>query len=119
MARCAARDMDFAGHPVKAGQPVLVAVYAMHRHRQYWAQADQFDPLRFASGAALPDAFMPFGSGPRMCIAAQFAQAEMTVILARVLARFTIEPCGAEPIVSLQVTTRSLNGLAARLTRRD
>lgn len=118
MARMATHDLDLGGFPVKAGQTVLVAVYAMHRHRQYWDQADRFDPLRFAPGAALPDAFMPFGSGPRMCIAAQFAQAEIAVILARVLARFELAPCGHDPVLSLQVTTHSLNGLHAALRRR-
>jgi cytochrome P450 len=118
MSRMAARDLDLGGHRVKAGQPVLVAVYAMHRHRLYWALPDQFDPLRFAPGTATPDAFMPFGSGPRMCIAAQFAQAEMAVILARVLARVRLEPTGAEPQVSLKVTTNSLSGLHARLDPR-
>lgn len=113
MARCAAQDTEIAGHNLKAGRTVLVAVYAMHRHRLVWNKPDQFDPDRWLPGTSKPDAWMPFGSGPRMCIAAHFAQAEMAVILARVLARLRIEPSGPEPIVSLQVTTRSTNGLAA------
>jgi cytochrome P450 len=117
-ARSVASDMKLGGYPVKAGQPILIAVYAMHRHRQSWNRPDHFDPLRFAPGAAPNDAYMPFGIGPRMCIAAHFAQAEIAVILARVLARFTVEASGPEPVVSLQVTTRALNGLHARLTLR-
>jgi cytochrome P450 len=110
--------MHLGGYPVKAGQPVLIAAYAMHRHRQFWDHPETFDPLRFAPGAAPPDAWMPFGTGPRMCIAAQFAQAETAVVLAKVLARFRLEPMGPEPLVSLQVTTHSLNGLRARVTPR-
>jgi len=113
MSRCASRDIEFGGHRLKAGQTVLVAVYAMHRHRQYWDQPDRFDPLRFAAGAATPDAFMPFGSGPRMCIAAQFAQAEMAVILAKMLGRIRLGPTMHRPQVSLKVTTHSVNGLKA------
>lgn len=119
MSRSVANDMDLGGYPLKAGQPVLIAAYAMHRHRLFWDQPDEFDPLRFAPGAPPPDAYMPFGTGPRMCIAAQFAHAEITVILTRVLARFRVEAHGAPPQVSLRVTTHSANGLPAILHRRS
>lgn len=118
MARSVAQDMDLGGYPLKAGQPVLIAAYAMHRHRQLWDNPDSFDPNRFAPGAAPPDAFMPFGTGPRMCIAAQFAQAEIAVVLAKVLARFVLEPADHQPLVSLQVTTHATNGLKAMARQR-
>lgn len=118
MSRCAAQDTELGGFPLKAGQTVLIAGYAMHRHRRFWDEPDCFDPLRFASGSAAPDAFMPFGIGPRMCIAAQFAQAEIAVVLARVLARCQMEPAGPKPLVSLRITTHAVNGLAARTTLR-
>jgi cytochrome P450 len=91
----------------------------MHRHRLYWDQPDQLDPGRFAPGAAPPDAYMPFGTGPRMCIAAQFAQAEIAVVLAKVLARYALEPADHQPQVSLQVTTHSVNGLKAVASQRQ
>ncbi|MFM5884120.1 MAG: cytochrome P450 [Novosphingobium sp.] len=118
VARSAMRDLDFADHKLKAGQTVLVAIYAMHRHRKLWANPDYFDPDRWTSENVNPDAYMPFGAGPRMCVAAHFAQAEIAVILARIAARFRIEPAGTAPIVSLQNATRSINGLGARLHRR-
>ncbi|MFM5895643.1 MAG: cytochrome P450 [Novosphingobium sp.] len=115
LARSAARDMELAGLPVRAGQTVLVCAYAMHRHRRYWDSPDRFDPDRWTQGPANPDAYMPFGTGPRMCPAAHFAQAEMAVILAQIVARFRVEPNGPDPEVSLQTTTRALGGLSARL----
>jgi len=117
LARAAAHDGTLGGHPVRAGQTVIVAVYAMHRHRHLWQDPDTFDPDRFRSGAGNLDAFMPFGTGPRMCIAAHFAQLEMAVILARVLRRFRIESAGPGPEVSLQVTTCAIGGLRATLHR--
>jgi cytochrome P450 len=118
LARCAAINMELGGYPVRKGQTVIVGIYPMHRHRKVWDRPDAFDPDRWLPGAATPDAFMPFGSGPRMCIAAHFAQAEMAVVLARVLARFELTPRGPDPVVSLQVTTHSLNGLHATWRRR-
>lgn len=118
MARCAAVDQTIAGHPVRRGQSVIVAIYAMHRHPQLWERPDHFDPDRFLPGRGLAEAWMPFGTGPRMCIAAQFAQAEIAVVLARLLARFELQPAGPEPLVSLKTTTRSLNGLHVVATLR-
>ena len=118
LARCAARSMELGGHKVRRGQTVIVAIYAMHRHNQVWDRPDHFDPDRFLTERS-GDPWMPFGTGPRMCIAAHFAQAEMAVILARVLARFRVEPGDTIPEVSLQATTRSLNGLPATLCARD
>lgn len=118
LARCAAVDQTIAGHKVRRGQTVLVATYAMHRHPRLWDRPDEFDPDRFLPERGLTEAWMPFGTGPRMCIAAQFAQAEIAVILARLLARFELEPAGSEPEVSLRTATRSLNGLHARLLLR-
>lgn len=111
LARCAARKMELGGYAVRKGQTVIVGIYPMQRHRTIWDRPDTFDPDRWLPGAAVPDAWMPFGTGPRMCIAAHFAQAEMAVVLARILARVRLEPAGPEPQVSLKVTTGSLSGL--------
>lgn len=119
MARSAAHAMELAGHPVKRGQSVLVAIYALHRRPDLWDDPDAFDPDRFLSGRNTPDPFLPFGTGPRMCVAAHFAQAEMAVILARVMARLRVSPSGPSPDLTLQVTTRSRNGLHAVANLRD
>lgn len=119
LARCAARSMELGGYHVRKGQTVIVGIYPMHRHHKVWERPDAFDPDRWLPGAASPDAWMPFGTGPRMCIAAHFAQAEMAVVLARILARVRLEPTGAEPQVSLKVTTRSLCGLWGRVHLRQ
>lgn len=119
MARSAAHAMELAGHPVKPGQSVLVAIYAMQRRPDLWRDPDSFDPDRFLPECGTPEAYMPFGTGPRMCVAAHFAQAEMAVILARVMARLRLAPSGPAPDVALQVTTRSRNGLHAVAELRD
>jgi cytochrome P450 len=91
----------------------------MHRHCKHWDDPDSFDPDRF-----LPErfgnnpAYLPFGTGPRMCIAAQFALAEIAVVVARLLAELELEPAGPEPEVTLQITTRSTSGLSVSARRR-
>ena len=46
-----------------------------------------FRPERFLDGAPEPYTWVPFGGGVRRCLGAAFAQLEMRVVIARVLAR--------------------------------
>jgi cytochrome P450 len=46
-----------------------------------------FRPERFLEGAPEPYAWIPFGGGVRRCIGAAFAQLEMKIAIARILAR--------------------------------
>ena len=118
LARCAAQDMELGGLAVRRGQTVIVCIYALHRHRSVWEEPDRFDPARFAQGVPHREAYLPFGTGPRMCVAAHFATAEIVVLLARLLARFELHPLDHQPQLSLRVSTHSVNGLPVRLTRR-
>lgn len=109
--RAAAKDTMLGDFRVRRGQPVGVSVYALHRHRQHWDDPDAFDPDRFSPERGHHAAYMPFGLGPRMCIAAQFALAEITTVVARILSTVELSPAGPSPKLDLQITTRSRNGL--------
>ncbi|MCB2078693.1 MAG: cytochrome P450 [Novosphingobium sp.] len=117
--RAASKQQELGGFRLMKGHTVTISFYAMHRHRKFWNEADTFDPDRF-----LPErlgnnpAYMPFGTGPRMCIAAQFALAEIIVVVAQLLAELELAVAGAEPQVTLQVTTRSATGLNVVAQRR-
>jgi len=119
VSRNAASNITLGDFPVRRGQPVMVSIYAMHRHRKLWDRPDEFDPDRFLAGNGNPDAFMPFGTGPRMCPAAQFATAEIVILVARILAKFRLEPTGHQPEVCLRVTTHSTTGLYAAASLRS
>jgi cytochrome P450 len=118
LARSAKVDQILGGHKIRHGQTVIIAIYAMHRHRRLWDDPDRFDPDRFLPGRGVNPAWMPFGTGPRMCIAAQFAQAEIAVMLARLLAQFRLFPTDHQPDLMLRTATRSRNGLVVRMQRR-
>jgi unspecific monooxygenase len=101
---------------------VFIAPWVLHRHRRLWAQPEVFDPTRFLPGAPPPDrfAYLPFGIGPRVCIGAQFALTEATLVLARVIRAFDIERAGDEPVVPIGiVTTQPDHPPLFRLRRRN
>ncbi len=90
-----------AGRRIAPGTVVSVSPWVLHRHRRRWRNPDGFDPARFLPGAPPPGryAYMPFGTGPRVCVGAQFALTEAVLVLARLLRAFRIEPFGSGVVV--------------------
>jgi unspecific monooxygenase len=103
-----ARHADNAGGiPVPAGAIVFMAPWVLHRHRRLWEQPEVFEPARFLPGAPVPDrfAYLPFGIGPRVCIGAQFALTEATLVLAAMIKAFRIERADDEPVMPVGIVT--------------
>ncbi len=112
LVRAAMKPTELRGYKLRPGQIVMIPVFAIHRHRQLWEHPDTFDPARFSASATYDRAaYLPFGAGPRMCIAASFALAEITVIMSELVKAFEFLPTGPAPEVSLKTTTHSRNGL--------
>jgi cytochrome P450 len=116
LARTAERDIVVGGHRIRKGQLVLIPTYAIHRSPAHWDNPDAFIAERFAEDRPQParNIYLPFGIGPRICIGATFAMAEMTAILAtlvravkiipdpsrppRIRVSFTLKPDGGLPV---------------------
>jgi cytochrome P450 len=121
IARVARAADEAGGIPVPPGAVVLMAPWILHRHRLLWKDPERFDPARFLPGAPPPERFhyMPFGAGPRVCIGAQFALTEATLVLARLIQTFHIERTDREPVNPVaMVTTRPERHPLFRLHRR-
>lgn len=112
LVRAATRETELLGHRIRRGQTVIIPVYAIHRHRRLWADPDRFDPGRFAASGSYPrGAYLPFGAGPRLCIAAGFATAEIVTIVSGLVRELHFTATGPAAVVSLKVTTHSTTGL--------
>ncbi|MGH6629298.1 MAG: cytochrome P450, partial [Burkholderiales bacterium] len=100
---------------VAPGSTVVMPIYAMHRHRQRWEDADAFDPGRFEPAREAKIAryqYLPFGAGPRICIGMAFAMLEATAMLATMLQRARFSPVeGREPYPLARVTLLPGGGL--------
>lgn len=67
---------------------VLVRIADLHSDPASFPRPERFDPHRFRDGR--PAAWLAFGGGPRRCLGAEFAIAEMDVVLRTVLEHFRI-----------------------------
>ena len=93
-----------------AARCVLIAPWVLHRHRRLWRDPEAFDPSRFLPGAPPPPryAYLPFGAGPRVCVGAQFAMAEATVVLAAFVQAFRHRASDERPVMPRRSSPRSL-----------
>lgn len=118
----AARQPDHvAGVEVRPGDLTIISPWILHRHRKRWAEPEAFAPERFLPGAAPVDrfAYLPFGTGPRVCIGAHFAVREATLVLAELVRNFRIELASQRPVLPVGiVTTQPDHAPMFRLQRR-
>lgn len=95
MTRMCGQDVEAGGLAVKKGTFVFIPIYAIHRHRRLWRDADAFDPDRFGSEESAGRhrfAYIPFGAGPRVCIGQTFAMIEAVAVLATLVRGAALEP---------------------------
>jgi cytochrome P450 len=97
---------------IRPGDRIQIAIFMLHRSARWWTDPAAFRPARFAEKA--PEAFMPFGAGPRLCIGLAFARLEAQHLLARALSRFRLAPVGPPPEPLGKITLRTAG--AVRVT---
>jgi enediyne biosynthesis protein E7 len=118
--RAVAAD-EIGGYPIPAGADVMISPYTLHRHREFWAEPDQFRPERFAADApavAHRYAYIPFGAGSRVCVGSHLGMLEATLIAAMVARRFRFEFAGpADPVPEAMLSLRVRGGLPVRVRR--
>jgi cytochrome P450 len=120
--REASEPCEFRGHAVPKGGLLWFSPFVLHRDPRYFAEPNQFRPDRWESGFAktLPrGAYLPYGAGPRMCVGAPLAAAEMPRILAMLLSRFDLKPvAGPVPKPYPSINLRPSGGVWAELRAR-
>jgi cytochrome P450 len=100
-------DVELGGARLPAGTEFMLSPYSLHLDPRYHEHPDRFDPDRWLPERAtrLPKgAFVPFGSGARQCVGKAFAETEITIAAATIMARWRLVPLPNKP-VRLRVTS--------------
>lgn len=110
---------------LKKDMVVWAPIYAIQHDEKYYDNPEKFCPERFLDNDMYHNSscYMPFGCGPRMCIANRFAMLEIKIILFHLLARCELKPC-AKTTLPMRFNKRSLlmlpeNGLWLNIQRRN
>lgn len=120
--RTAINDDKVAGYDIPAGTNIFFAPYYLHRHPDYWDDAEKFKPDRFAPDEVKKRhkfAFIPFSAGPRRCIGDYFSIVEMQIHLGTMAQKFKLEFINENPVeLDPQVNLRSKHNIMMKLTKR-
>src|SRR5574338_1414038 len=120
--RKAIHDTSPGGCPIKAGSLVIIGLWNIHRHPDFWTEPEAFRPERFMGGADASGhrlAWMPFGAGHRTCVGNHFAMIEGPLLLALIAQRYELdlEP-GYDVEPEVAVTVRPEDGLEMIVLKR-
>jgi cytochrome P450 len=123
LSRQVAADDEIGGYRIPKGSAVDISPYIVHRHPAFWAEPERFNPERFSpeqAAARHKYAYIPFSTGPRMCIGNTFALIEATLVLATVAQRFRPRMAdGVLPQPMPLVTLRPRGGMPMIVERRS
>ena len=99
--REAQEDCVLGGYLIPKGTMVQLCMSVLHRKQEYWQHPDDFMPERWLEGMPpdLPDnAYIPFGSGPRLCPGWEFATMMGVFALASNAQRLRLDPVSNKPL---------------------
>jgi cytochrome P450 len=82
------------GFTIPANAMIILVPYVVHRYPGIWEAPETFDPERFNEQAAArpKPAYIPFASGPRVCLGNSFALLEMVLTFSMAAARYRLTP---------------------------
>ncbi len=105
-ARDVEKEDEIGGYEIPAGSMTVLAPYLTHRHPDFWAHPETFDPDHFLPDqiAARPRyAYYPFGAGQRICLGMHFALLEAVLVLAEAAQRFNLRLTSGQDIHPVMV----------------
>jgi cytochrome P450 len=96
--RQALGDDVVCDHPVPKGAFVTVSSWVLHRHQLWWEAPNEFRPERFLPENAAKInrfAYIPFGTGPRVCLGKHLGLLEATMLFVMIAQRYRLRlPAG-------------------------
>jgi acyl-CoA synthetase (AMP-forming)/AMP-acid ligase II/cytochrome P450/acyl carrier protein len=88
--REAAQDTTFRGIPIQKGDIMLTLPYVIQRNPLYWENPSEFRPERFLEKNVPMGAYVPWGSGPRLCAGKWLALFELILATATLVRGYDI-----------------------------
>nr|XP_018895932.1 PREDICTED: probable cytochrome P450 6d4 [Bemisia tabaci] len=98
LARNCTENVQISGESVvvEKGVKVFISTYALHRDPTFFPDPDKFDPERFSEenvDKIIPGSYLPFGDGPRFCIAQRLALMDVKTMVITLVSGYTLHTC--------------------------
>jgi len=122
--RQAADQTVIGGKRIAKGTGVHLGIHSLHMNPQHFPSPSTFMPERFIPGSDVYElqnhkAFMPFGLGPRMCVASSFAMAEAKLALITLYRKYSFEHNPKHEYKNaLSITLSPVNGIEVLVHKR-
>ncbi len=94
VSRTVLEDVMIDGYRIPKNATVLIAPWTLHRRADIFSDPETFNPERFSpeNEKDIPkNAYIPFSTGPRVCIGNAFAMLQMKATLALMLKNYRFE----------------------------
>ena len=86
---------------IKKGDVIHFPVYCIHRDEEQFPDHETFNPDRFMGEPTFHKyAYLPFGSGPRNCVARSLALLEAKMALLNVVYRYKLTTCEQTKVIN-------------------
>ncbi|XP_038061784.1 cytochrome P450 2U1-like isoform X2 [Patiria miniata] len=87
-------DTTLAGYDIPKGTMVMINHLALHNDPTQWSEPEKFKPEHFLDDNGqllkkLPESFLPFSTGRRVCLGEDFAKKEIFLLFTWLFGRYT------------------------------
>lgn len=117
--RITTEPVEAWGYRIPAGSDVHISAYQVHRDERFWDDPLEFKPERWNDTSPPEEGYtyVPFGAGPRSCIAQGFSRLETTLALATIGQRYELEP-QSDPGFAPTMTSQPADDMPATVIAR-
>nr|ACT68012.1 cytochrome P450 CYP6CX1v1 [Bemisia tabaci] len=81
---------------IEKGLGLMIPAACFHHDPKYFPDPEKFNPERFSKeniGNIVPGSYIPFGEGPRFCIANRLALMDVKTMLITLVSDYALHPC--------------------------
>lgn len=93
--QCTAEEFKLPGTDITLprGTHICIPTFAMYKDSKYFPEPNRFNPDRFFDTKNQLRILLPFGDGPRQCLAKCYALLEIKCVISHLILKFKFLPC--------------------------
>lgn len=96
--RIAKQEVTINGHYFPPETTLVPSIYSLHHREDLYPEPKKFKPERFLERQFSASEFIPFGGGNRRCLGYALALLEIKLVLATVLANYSLKLANDQPV---------------------